>query len=81
MDGMDVDTFQAYFDEQRTWTTVLSDGTQMTLKDTDEPVNYDERLEYSQMVKEVRIVEMDSQVLYISCKERNTNFSDHDMNS
>ena len=64
MGGMDEDAFDAYFEGERTWTTVLSDGTAVPLRPdgADMTVLYDEREEYCELVKETRMKESNEQV-------------------
>lgn len=64
MDSMDEETFKAFFGEERTWTTVLSDGSCVPLRPNgaDEIVTYEERHEYSQLVQKHRMAESEAQV-------------------
>jgi hypothetical protein len=61
---MDEETFMSFFGDERTWTTVLSDGTCVPLKPdgADEIVMHADRFEYSELVQQVRMSESDSQV-------------------
>jgi hypothetical protein len=64
MDNMDQLEFEAYFSDERTWMTVLSDGTvvPLTSDSGDSIVQYEERQQYSALVKAVRMSESDKQV-------------------
>ena len=64
MEAMNEDTFMAYFSDERTWSTVLSNGEIVPLKNNgeNETVHYEERIEYAQKVQEVRMKEADKQV-------------------
>lgn len=59
--------YDSKYAESRTWTCTLSDGTLCTLKDggSDKCVTFDERLEYCEMVKKVRMSESDKQVYFL----------------
>ncbi|CAG5132434.1 unnamed protein product, partial [Candidula unifasciata] len=61
--SMDRDTFLA---AGRSWSMVLSDGTHVSLKVDDDgnpkPLDYDDREEYAQKVRELRMVECDKQL-------------------
>ena len=61
---MDEQEFDAYFNEERTWTTILSDGRLVPLipDGTDKVVHYLDRHEYADLVKAVRMSESDQQV-------------------
>ena len=56
--------FDAYFSEDRTWTTILSNGTLVPLMPDgmEKVVHYLDRHEYSAMVKACRMSESDRQV-------------------
>ncbi|XP_013403036.1 E3 ubiquitin-protein ligase HECTD3 isoform X2 [Lingula anatina] len=64
METLDQETFEAHFGEDRTWTTVLSDGTPLPLKsaDSDSAVQYEDRVEYIKLVQEARMNECEEQV-------------------
>ena len=69
MDSMDEESFMAYFGEERTWTTVLSNGHTVPLRPdgADSVVAYEDRHEYSQLVQAVRLSETDRQVGIYAC--------------
>ncbi len=64
MGAMDEDAFDAYFEGERTWTTVLSDGTAVSLRPdgADITVLYGERKEYCQLVMDIKMKESNEQV-------------------
>jgi len=64
MENMDEEAFSAYFGGERTWTTVLSDGTLVPLRPDgiDSLVLHEERLEYALAVQETRMNESKEQV-------------------
>lgn len=64
MELMDKETFDAHFGQERTWTTVTSDGTLVPLKPNgaDIQVQYEDRIEYIKMVQQARLTESDAQV-------------------
>ena len=64
MDAMECDVFDAYYAGERTWTTVLSDGTTVPLKHdgTEMPLLYDDRVAYITAVQDTRMSEFDQQV-------------------
>ncbi|ELU04919.1 hypothetical protein CAPTEDRAFT_168000 [Capitella teleta] len=68
MVSMDEDNFSAFFGEERTWTTVLSDGTCVSLKPngTEENVAYADRQEYCSAVQVTRMAESEAQISAIS---------------
>jgi len=61
---MNEQDFDAYFSEERTWMTVLSNGTLVPLipDGVDKVVQYGDRHEYSELVKATRMSESDQQV-------------------
>ena len=64
IESMDKEGYDAYFSEERVWTTVLSDGSTVPLKPdgADLSVRYEDRLEYCAIVKKLRMTEADKQV-------------------
>ena len=64
IESMDKESYDAHFSEERVWTTVLSDGSTVSLKPdgADLSVRYEDRLEYCAMVKKLRMTEADKQV-------------------
>ncbi|KAK2156588.1 hypothetical protein LSH36_209g02031 [Paralvinella palmiformis] len=64
MDMMNEQDFDAYFSEERTWMTVLSNGTLVPLipDGVDKVVQYGDRHEYSELVKATRMSESDQQI-------------------
>ncbi len=62
---IDEEDYNIKFAKEKTWTCILSDGTNYELKPNgnDEYVKYQDRLEYVELVKKARIHESDKQVL------------------
>ena len=56
--------YELTYGNEITWTCVLSDGTQHKLRPdgNQHPVAYDDRLDYCDQVKRVRLAECDKQV-------------------
>lgn len=61
----DEDHFNVHFANERTWTTVLSNGSAVSLKPNgaELPLSFADREEYIQLVKESRMNESKLQVL------------------
>ena len=66
MEKINKNDYELKYGELRTWTCLLSDGTVYKLKEdgADKLVSYEERLEYCEMVKRVRMNESDKQVRF-----------------
>ena len=64
MEKINKQDYELKYGELRTWTCLLSDGSVHKLKEdgADKLVSYEERLEYCDMVKQVRMNEADKQV-------------------
>ena len=64
MAKMSEEDYNMKFAREKTWSCILSDGTNHELKPNgnDEYVNYEDRLEYIELVKNARIHESDKQV-------------------
>ena len=67
MEGMDSESFNAYFGEERMWTATLSNGSIVPLRPGGQemPLLYSDRKEYCSLVQQARLTESDAQVVWI----------------
>lgn len=65
MEKLSLKEYESKYGQSRTWTCTLSDGTLYKLKEntSENFVTFNERLEYCELVKRVRMNEADNQAI------------------